>query len=142
MVRNIGYIALSLMVLTIFSPTLYGETKEEAAILLSDGGNAARGKRIFNSCLSCHSIDKGDSSNSGPHLVEIVGRTAGSIDGYKYSSAMKTANFVWSEEKLDAWLQEPRTFLPGNRMTFMGLVKEQERKDLLAYIKQVTTNID
>lgn len=142
MVRNIKYIAWSLVALYLTSSAVSAEMKNESEtkVLLSDSGDAVKGKRIFNSCLSCHAIEEGASIGAGPYLREIVGRTAGTIEGYRYSSALKSAEFVWSEEKLDEWLKEPRTFLPGNRMTFMGLAKEQERKDLLAYLKQVTTS--
>lgn len=142
MVRNIKYIAWPLVALYLTGSAAYAEKKNESEtkVLLSDSGNAVKGKRIFNSCLSCHAIEEDAAAHVGPYLSKIVGRTAGTLEGYRYSSALKSADFVWSEEKLDQWLKEPRTFLPGNRMTFMGLAKEQERKDLLAYLKQVTTS--
>lgn len=140
MVRNIGFIACAIVALLTTSSALYGAESDETAILLSDSGNAVKGKRIFNTCLSCHAIEADASAHVGPYLREVVGRMAGTLEGYKYSSALKLADFVWSEEKLDKWLASPRTFLPGNRMTFTGLAKEQERKDLLAYLKQVTTS--
>ena len=140
MVRNIGLIALTLMALQFSNSAVYAEAKDGTTHLLSDSGDATKGKRIFNTCLTCHGIEDDAVPHVGPHLREILGRMAGTLEGYRYSSALKSADFVWSEEKLDKWLQSPRTFLPGNRMTFMGLAKEQERKDLLAYIKQVTTS--
>ncbi len=142
MVRNIKYIAWPLVALYLTSSAIHAESKNESEtkVLLSDSGDAVKGKRIFNSCLSCHAIEEDAAAHVGPYLSEILGRTAGTLEGYRYSSALKSADFIWSEEKLDQWLKEPRTFLPGNRMTFMGLAKEQERKDLLAYLKQVTTS--
>ncbi len=140
MIRNIWYIAFAVLTLQLLSPALYAEGNDKVGSLLSDSGDALKGKRIFNACLSCHAIEENMVVRAGPHLRQIVGRKAGTLDGYRYSSALKLADFVWSEEKLDDWLLNPRTFLPGNRMTFSGLEKEQERKDLLAYLKQVTTS--
>lgn len=142
MVRNIKYIAWPLVALYLGSSAVYAESKNEGEtkVLLSDSGDAVKGKRIFNSCLSCHAIEEDSPIHDAPYLKEVVGRMAGTLEGYRYSSALKSADFVWSEEKLNQWLKEPRTFLPGNRMTFMGLAKEQERKDLLAYLKKVTTS--
>ena len=135
MVRNIGFIACLMAVLQLSTTALYAETIEAASPVK---GDALKGKRFFNSCLGCHAVKDGDAVRSGPHLKEVFGRKAGTLQDFRYSSALKTANFVWNEEKLDEWLKEPRTFLPGNRMTFTGLSSEQERKDLLAYMKQVT----
>ena len=142
MVRNIMYVAWPLVAIYLSGSAVHADMKKESApkVLLSDSGDAVKGKRIFNSCLSCHAIEEDAADHVGPYLSEVVGRTAGTLEGYKYSSALKSADFVWSEEKLDQWLKEPRTFLPGNRMTFMGLTKQQERKDLLAYLKMVTTS--
>jgi len=67
--------------------------------------------------------------------VGIIGRKAGSVENFKYSSAMKKANIVWDEKTLNAYLEKPKKFMPGNKMTFAGLNKESQRKDVIAYIK-------
>jgi len=97
-------------------------------------GDAAKGKRIFNKCKTCHSLDQ-KKNKIGPHLVGIIGRKAGSVENFKYSSAMKKANIVWDEKTLNAYLEKPKKFMPGNKMTFAGLNKESQRKDVIAYIK-------
>lgn len=93
------------------------------------------GRRQFGLCRSCHTVAEGGPNLTGPNLHGVFGREAGAIEGYNYSEALKTAGFVWDAEKLDAWLANPRTFLPGNRMTFAGLADEKKRIDLIAYLK-------
>ncbi len=97
-------------------------------------GDAAKGKRVYNKCKACHSLDQ-KKNKIGPHLVGIIGRKAGSVEKFKYSSAMKKANIVWDEKSLDAYMAQPKKFIPGNKMTFAGLNKESQRKDVIAYIK-------
>ena len=98
-------------------------------------GDAAKGKKVFNKCKTCHSFDAGK-KKIGPHLKGIVGRQAASVEGYKYSKAMKAADIVWDEASLDAFLKKPRAFLKGTKMTFAGVKKESQRQDLIAYLKE------
>ena len=90
---------------------------------------------MFNKCKICHSFDTGK-KKIGPHLKGIVGRQAASVEGYKYSKAMKAADIVWDEASLDAFLKKPRAFLKGTKMTFAGVKKESQRQDLIAYLKE------
>lgn len=142
MIYSMRSISLVLAAICAFSSVSNAQALGNVENALSAKGDAAKGKRLFNSCLRCHVIDANGIERVGPNLLGIVGREVASVPGYRYSSALKSANFVWSEEKLNEWLMEPRTFLPGNRMTFTGLNKEQERLNLLAYIKQVTVPIE
>lgn len=116
---------------------------EKAAILASlpapyNTGDLAKGKQAFALCQSCHTIAEGGPDRTGPNLHGVFGRTAGTHGDFKYSDALKNAGFKWDAEKLDAWLANPKTFLPGNRMTFVGLKDEQKRRDLIAYLKVET----
>jgi cytochrome c len=99
--------------------------------------SAASGKLLFNnSCRTCHSIDSGD-NRLGPHLAGIVGRRAGSAEGYRYSSALKSAEFSWTPEKLDAFLADPDAVVPGNNMKpFTGIPDADERRTLIAYLSK------
>lgn len=97
-------------------------------------GDAKKGKRVYNKCKACHFLDK-KKNKIGPHLVGIMGRKAGSAEKFKYSKAMKNSGIVWDEKALDAYLTKPKTFIPGNKMTFAGLKKESQRKDVIAFIK-------
>lgn len=96
------------------------------------------GKRKFGLCRSCHTIVPGGANLTGPNLHGVFGRKAGSLENYKYSDVVKNAGFVWDAEHLDKWLAEPRTFLPGTKMTFAGLKNEKDRVDLIAYLKMET----
>ena len=98
-------------------------------------GDAAKGKKVFNKCKTCHSFDPGK-KKIGPHLKGIVGRKAGSVEGYKYSKAVTAADIVWDEASLDAFFKKPKAFLKGTKMAFGGLKKESQRQDLIAYLKE------
>ena len=76
---------------------------------------------------------------TGPSLAGIWGRKAGTVGGFtRYSKALKQANVTWDERSLDAWLTNPRGYLPGNRMTFRGLSDATQRRDLIAFLRSVT----
>ena len=75
----------------------------------------------------------------GPALHGFFGTRVGSRDGFQYSAVMRNADFVWTPRAMDAWLAQPGRFLPGNRMTFAGVLKQQDRDDLIAYLLEVTT---
>lgn len=77
-------------------------------------------------------------TGTGPNLHGVVGRKIGSVKGFRYSKAMKKADFVWDEERLDAYLANPRKYLPKNRMSFPGLKKAKDRADVIAYLKSMS----
>lgn len=99
------------------------------------GGDAAKGKKVFNKCKACHSLKAGK-NKIGPSLNGIIGRASASVDGYKYSKAMKAANLTWDEETLKKYLIKPKKFVKGTKMAFAGLKKEKQRDDLIAYLKE------
>ena len=99
-------------------------------------GDAALGEKVFKKCKACHVVDK-EKHKTGPHLVNIIGRTAGSAEGYKkYSKAMKNSGIVWDDETLNGYLEKPKKYLKGTRMAFAGLKKEADRANVIAYLKQ------
>lgn len=102
-------------------------------------GDAKKGEKVFKKCKSCHVADK-EKNKVGPHLVGIVGRAAGSVEGYKYSKAMqaKAAEIGnWDEAKLHDYLESPKKYLGGrSKMTFK-LKKEDQRNDVIAYLKSL-----
>ncbi|NJO37430.1 MAG: cytochrome c family protein [Rhizobiales bacterium] len=98
-------------------------------------GDAAEGEQVFKKCKACHVIDS-EKNRLGPHLVGIVGRAAGSVDGFKYSTAMAEAGVTWDEATLDQYLADPKGMIPKNRMAFPGLKKEEDRANVIAYLKQ------
>ena len=100
-------------------------------------GNAEAGKKIFNKCKACHALEAGK-KKVGPSLHGIMGSPAGKMEGFKYSKAMMESGIEWTEENLDKYLTKPKEFIPGNKMIFPGLKKEQQRADVIAYIKEAT----
>ncbi|WP_316015257.1 c-type cytochrome [Roseobacter sp. HKCCA0434] len=96
--------------------------------------SAEAGEGIFRRCRSCHLIEDGN-NRTGPHLYGVVGRDIGSVEGFRYSSAMEEKDGVWDYEALDAYLENPRGWLPGTRMSFAGLRDQQDRADVIAYIE-------
>ena len=99
-------------------------------------GDPAAGKRVFNQCQACHTMVKGK-NGLGPSLYGVIGRKSGTAEGFKnYSPAMQKADIVWTEDKLEKYLADPKGFVPGNRMIFVGLKKDKDRDDVIAFIKQ------
>ena len=98
-------------------------------------GDAEKGEKVFNKCKTCHVVDE-EENKIGPYLMGIFGRPAGSVEGFKYSDAMKNSGIVWEDDTIAAYLKEPKDYIPGNRMTFAGLRKDDEIADLLAYLHE------
>ncbi|MCW5730931.1 MAG: cytochrome c family protein [Alphaproteobacteria bacterium] len=101
-------------------------------------GDPEKGQRVFNLCKACHTIEKGGKNLVGPNLHGVFGRKAGHAEGFKFSSAMQGAGFTWDEEKLDKYLADPRGFMPGNKMIFIGVKKPDDRANLIAFLKKAT----
>jgi cytochrome c len=99
--------------------------------------DAAAGQKVFNSCRACHSVEPGQ-NKVGPTLAGVVGRKAGSVEGFNYSPAMKSADIVWTEENLAKYLKDPKAFLKGNRMVFAGVKKDEDLNNLIAFLKSKT----
>ncbi len=98
-------------------------------------GDIKAGEKVFKKCKACHVVDK-EKNKTGPHLVNIMGRSAGSIESYKkYSKAMKESGIVWDEETLDGYLEKPKKYIKGTKMAFAGLKKEKDRENVIAYLK-------
>lgn len=98
-----------------------------------------RGARIYKRCRACHTLNKGGRHKVGPNLWAIYGATAGTKDGYAYSKAMKTSEIVWDQDTMDAYLKRPEDYVPGTKMSFIGLKKQEDRDAVQVYIKTATT---
>ena len=98
-------------------------------------GDPVHGAQVYQRCQLCHSIEH---DLVGPRHLGLIGRKAGSIAGYPYSTAMKNSGITWSEDTLNQFLSGPQAYVPGTRMTFTGLPNEQDRADVLAYLKEAT----
>ena len=97
-------------------------------------GDAVKGQKLFKRCKACHYVDK-EKHKTGPHLVAVISRSAGSLDDYKYSKPMKASGLVWDEETLAAYLKAPKKFVKGTKMAFAGLKKDRDVADIIAYLK-------
>jgi cytochrome c len=97
-------------------------------------GDADAGKTLFNKkCALCHSVVQGQ-NKIGPSLYGVVGRKAGTLDGYNYSEAMKNANRTWDDATLSDYLTAPRQKIPGVKMIFAGLPDDTDRANVIAYL--------
>ena len=102
-------------------------------------GNAEEGAEVFKKCRACHDVGPEAKNKVGPLLNGIIGRKAGTIEGFSYSDANKNAagkDLVWTEEVLFKYLENPLAFMPGTKMAFAGLKDPQDRKDVIAYLKK------
>lgn len=109
------------------------------AILASLGGDYAdadltNGARQFRRCQSCHTLNEGGRHTVGPNLHGIMGRAAASAEGFSYSRQLTEAGLTWNVETLDAWIENPRALVPGNRMSFVGLRDAADRRDVIGYL--------
>lgn len=100
-------------------------------------GDAANGEKVFRKCSACHAVGDGAKNKVGPHLNDVFGRTAGGLEGFKYSKAMISAGeggLAWDDATMAEYLASPRTMIKGTKMAFAGLKKEAEIADVLAYL--------
>jgi cytochrome c len=101
--------------------------------------NVANGEEVFKKCRACHQVGPSAKNAVGPLLNGIVGRKAGTIEGFNYSDANKEAGskgLVWTNAELLKYLESPAAYMPKNKMAFAGLKDEADRKDIIAYLAQ------
>ncbi len=101
-------------------------------------GDAAKGEKTFRKCKACHAVEAGK-NKVGPSLHNLIGRTAGTSEGFKYSKAMVTfgeSGKVWDEATISTFLEKPKTLVKGTKMAFVGLKKPADRDNVIAYLKQ------
>lgn len=106
----------------------------------ADAGDALikSGEKVFRKCKACHKVGEGAKNASGPHLNGVIGRKMGSVEGFQYSGAFKTAHEdgrIWDEATLSAFLAAPKSYMKGTKMAFSGLKKEPDIVALTAYLK-------
>ena len=100
----------------------------------------AKGEQSAKKCLACHTLTKGGPNRVGPNLWGIVNRPKASEPGFAYSDVLKSKGGNWTIDDLNQFINSPRTFAPGTKMTFVGVPKDAERADLLAYLNTLSDN--
>jgi len=118
-------------ILTVPAPLLIGSGLSQAL----EAGDPTHGKQIFAKCQACHSLEAGV-NKVGPSLHGVIGRASGTTESFNYSDAMKNAHLNWTPETLDQYLANPRKMVPGTKMAFPGLPKENDRADVITYLEQ------
>jgi cytochrome c2 len=99
-----------------------------------DASKVQEGRALFTQvCSNCHTNEP-NKNKIGPSLFGVVGRHAGSAPGFDYSQAMKGAPVTWNDETLDRYLADPKSFVPGNKMPYMGVKNDERRQGIIAYL--------
>jgi cytochrome c len=98
----------------------------------------AAGQGTFRQCAACHTVDQGGQNRVGPNLWGVFGADVGHHEGFNYSDALLAIDGIWTVEKLNAYLENPRGYAPGNRMAFAGLRNEEDRAAMIAYLRSLS----
>jgi cytochrome c len=118
----------------------FGAALVAALVAATAAGAAAEdldnGKAVFNKCRACHQVGENAKNLVGPILNGLLGRKAGTIEGYNYSEANKTSGITWDEATFKEYIKNPKAKIPNTKMVFAGLTDPQDIDDLLAYLKQ------
>lgn len=115
--------------LNVDSAVLTAAETTEAAL----AGDPKAGEKVFRKCKACHSLQEGK-NGAGPSLHGILGASAATADGFRYSKTMKNSGIIWNAETLAAYLADPKGYLPGNKMAFRGLRKDADIENVIAYL--------
>jgi cytochrome c len=97
-------------------------------------GDIAKGEKVFKKCQTCHAVGPAATNRVGPILNGIVGKSAGKVAKYTYSPAMKSSGLTWDKATLKKYLKDPKALVPGTKMVFVGLKKDDELENVIAYL--------
>ena len=122
------------MIARLFTPLLLLSGVTTTA-LAEEACDLQRGAKLFTKCAVCHARDDSTRGGVGPNLHGIIGRSVASENGFPYSVAMEERGGEWTVEALDKFIASPMTDLPGTMMAFAGFRKEQDRRNIICYLK-------
>jgi len=111
------------------------EPEVDFAVLLASA-DAGQGERVWSKCRACHKLENGE-NGTGPHLWGVVDREVGAVDGFSYSGALVAVADVWTPDNLNAFLENPKGYAPGTKMSFAGLDDAEDRANLIAYLATI-----
>jgi len=103
-----------------------------------NSGLASNGEAAFAACVACHSVEANPPAGPGPGLLGVVGRKAGSVDGFGFTDAMKTSGITWTEAELDSFLTNPSAKIPGTTMAAGAVADPETRKAIIAYLTSIS----
>lgn len=114
-----------------------------SALIVTDAGaqsgDAARGERLFaQQCKICHTVEEGGRNGVGPNLHGFLGQKAGVAPGFSSSEAMSKSGIVWDDKSLAEYLKDPKGRVPGTKMTYAGLKRQDQLDDMIAYLRKAT----
>ena len=135
-------IALAALAALTCLPLLIGRSEagsRPAAVSKVKGAVLQNGARLFVNCASCHTLDADGEPGVGPNLWSIFGAAAASKPDFAYSAALRQSGITWNDVTLDRWLTDPKALVPDNKMAFIGLKSDADRKAVIAYIRLKTT---
>jgi cytochrome c len=107
---------------------------------LAEAQNVDDGKAVFNKCRACHMVGPGARNLVGPALNGLIGRKAGSVEGFNYSDANKNSGITWDEATFREYIKNPKAKIPNTKMVFPGLTDEKDISDLLAFLEQYSAD--
>lgn len=117
------------------------EKKEEISLAqLLQNASLEKGEKTFKKCVACHSIEQGGANKTGPNIYGMLNSDIAAKDDFSYSDALKEKNDKWTYENLYAFLQNPKAYAPGTKMSFLGLRKPQQAADMIVYLRSYGGN--